>query len=126
MSDEQWPRVRVWLWTDARGALNCALHPVDGVRARRVELPQSPEMILELLKRVRGAARAATGIADAEKARIELQRQVNAERDLEQSTPVPEPGWRNAPSPVVPIFREPRKSIRTVSGGLPTLGRRSR
>lgn len=103
-----------------------ALHPVDGVKHRSIELPQNPHLVMQLLGRVRGAVRALTGIDDGEEARLALRKQVTAEREQRSADTGSTSGWRTTPAEGTPPAQESSQSIRTVSGGLPTLGRRSR
>lgn len=121
---ENWPRIRVWLWIDDKGEPQVALHPVEGATARFVALPQNAKYVLELLARCRGAVRELTGLDDAEEARVALRKQLDIRRHAEAEKDVS--AWRSEPLAERPPSEEKSVSIRTVSGGLPTLGRRRR
>jgi hypothetical protein len=114
----------MWVWVDDRGQPQAALHPVPGAECKLVELPQNPKYVLELLARCRGAVRHLTGMDDAEEARIALKKTVDVKRHAEPEQDTS--SWRAEPLTERPPVDGKSNSIRTVSGGLPTLGRRRR
>lgn len=123
-----WPHLRVWVYVDREGQTRVSLDPVPGVHHLSVELPRDPEQLLRFVRSSRGALRDLTGMEDPEEARRFLQEYVSVLRDEELAAAKREQqsGWRNAPLARSDRVGERSQSIRTVSGGLPTLGRRRR
>ncbi|MFC5666747.1 hypothetical protein ACFP3U_27750 [Kitasatospora misakiensis] len=125
----RWPLISVWLWLDSNGNPRVSLDPVKGVQPKRIPAPRDPVALGSLAARVRGALREAIGVEDPEAARRELNRFLEELKDAEKAHEVEKQqtkpsGWRSEPSPTpVPVDAK-SSSIRTVSGGLPTLGRR--
>ncbi|WP_242591636.1 hypothetical protein [Streptomyces sp. GB4-14] len=101
------------------------------MKSQKFEMPRDPESLMALVNATRGALRELTGLDDPEEARILLREQVfesrerEAEKKRQEAAEFAARGWRKEPVDSTPAL-EASESIRTLSGGLPTLGRRRR
>ncbi|WP_459647152.1 hypothetical protein [Kitasatospora sp. Ki12] len=121
-TDPNWPRIRVWAWTDADGRFNISLQQVEGVNPTSVDLPTDSEPLAALLTRARTAARLMTGLDDPRAAEAELKRRSRERRSRRKANEDLRRAERRHSTPIV---GDPSgHSVRTVAGGLPTLGRR--
>ncbi|MFC7015087.1 hypothetical protein ACFQMH_25955 [Streptomyces viridiviolaceus] len=104
---------------------------MQDVKPQKFEMPRDPESLMALVNATRGALRELTGLDDPEEARLLLRKQVFESREREVEKKRQEAAefearrWRSEPVDSPPAS-EASESIRTLSGGLPTLGRRRR
>jgi hypothetical protein len=124
-----WPKVRLWYWTDDNGDVHLALEPPPkGQKATHVSVPapEDPEALLALIGRATGAGKELTGLAKMGDVKDELHKRMKQARDGEQAAKRnrAEQQWSadnySSPQPA----SASGQSIRTVSGGAPGLGKR--
>ncbi len=120
------PMITVYVRQALSGDVEVSLEPLKGVAPTRIPLPSNPVFLDQLRARVDGAIRAVTGVSDIGSARKELKRlahELLGKRRTARAAAQAEQ-WRDTPSTTEPVSPHHNASVRTLSGGLPGLGKR--
>lgn len=126
---ENWPVIYVYVYEDANGALCISLdQPTKGLKAKQVQVPAPYEAptLTTLYNRVSGALKERTG-ENGPISALRILKQIASderERKAAESRARADSRWSKERSQELPPIEETGQSVRTVSGGLPGLGKR--